>query len=320
MEISRNTDQYWNIRRWADTGSTPEGETIGRMEASPPESKDDILEMKAGTFTAYDRYYYLKDHLGSIRVTLKDNGSVAGYDDYYPFGLHNLSRRVGMPGRSYNTANTHADQKYTGHFLESEGNLGLYHAQARLYDPAIGRFLGVDAMRVMYPRISSYVYVANNPIIYMDPTGEIIEICNRSDDDQTCVTYEAGMEYEGDDLYIQNIVNRLNEIDSTESGQTVLASLIDTDNKYSIVDQNPKGGVASYNLESKTVSFPELLSSEPYRNYELSHELFHAYQQETGFIGIGDRTVNQEEGAYVFSELIMRELGMILIEAALQMQ
>jgi hypothetical protein len=109
--------QYWNIRRWADTVSTPEGETIGRME---PESKDDILEMNAGTFSGYDRYFYLKDHtsttlstgLGSIRVTLKDNGSVAGYacpersrrDDYYPFGLHNLSRRVGMPGRSSNTA------------------------------------------------------------------------------------------------------------------------------------------------------------------------------------------------------------------------
>lgn len=164
MEDSYITHQYWNIRRWADTISTPEGETIGRMEASPPESKDDILAMKAGTFSGYDRYYYLKDHLGSIRVTLKDNGSVAGYDDYYPFGLQ-------MPGRSSNTANTHADQKFTGHFLEQEGDLGIYHAQARLYDPEVPRFYGVDAMRGDIPGWNPYHYTFNNPINYTDPDG-----------------------------------------------------------------------------------------------------------------------------------------------------
>ncbi len=32
------------------------------------------------------RYYYLKDHLGSIRMTVDANGNVVGYDDYYPYG------------------------------------------------------------------------------------------------------------------------------------------------------------------------------------------------------------------------------------------
>jgi RHS repeat-associated protein len=61
--------------------------------------------------------------------------------------------------------------KITGHFLESEGNLGLYHAQARLYDPELPRFYGVDTMRGYYPTINSYQYALNNPIIYTDPTG-----------------------------------------------------------------------------------------------------------------------------------------------------
>jgi hypothetical protein len=39
------------------------------------------------------RYYYLKDHPGSIRMTLNSSGGIAGYDDYYPFGAQ-------MPGRS----------------------------------------------------------------------------------------------------------------------------------------------------------------------------------------------------------------------------
>ena len=39
--------------------------------------------------------YYLTDHLGSIRTTINQTGTVIGYDDYDPFG--NV-----LPGRSYN--------------------------------------------------------------------------------------------------------------------------------------------------------------------------------------------------------------------------
>jgi RHS repeat-associated protein len=98
---------------------------------------------------------------------------VAGYDDYYPFGLQ-------LPGRSSNTANTHADQitcpdasGFTGHFLESEGNLGLYHAQARLYDPEVPRFYGVDAMRGDMPGWNPYHYTFNNPVRFVDPDGNM---------------------------------------------------------------------------------------------------------------------------------------------------
>ncbi len=152
-----HTLQYWNI-------SGPDGKTIGRKALTPPQSKEQVLQMKAGTYSGFMRYYYLKDHLGSVRVTLNQYGAVAGYDDFYPFGLQ-------LPGRSNNSANPHDDQKFTGHFLEQEGDLEIYHAGVRMYDPAIGRFLGVDAMRGMYPTINPYHYTLNNPVIYTDPTG-----------------------------------------------------------------------------------------------------------------------------------------------------
>jgi YD repeat-containing protein len=34
-----------------------------------------------------DRFYYLKDHLGSIKMMVDQNGEVKSYDDYYPFGM-----------------------------------------------------------------------------------------------------------------------------------------------------------------------------------------------------------------------------------------
>jgi uncharacterized protein RhaS with RHS repeats len=49
-----------------------------------------------------NRYYYLKDHLGSIRMTVDASGNVVGYNDYYPFGMT-------MPARSMTSS---ADGRY----------------------------------------------------------------------------------------------------------------------------------------------------------------------------------------------------------------
>ena len=62
--------------------------------------------------------------------------------------------------------------KFTGHELNQEGGLGIYHAGARLYDPTIGRFMQQDPLTGMYPGWSPYNYVLGNPLIYVDPDGE----------------------------------------------------------------------------------------------------------------------------------------------------
>jgi hypothetical protein len=104
--------QYWNIRRGADTVLAG-GETLGRTHAG-------------NSPRGQERAYNLKDHLGSVRVTVTEDGTVLGWDDYYPFGLQNLSRFFGMDGRS-NSSSTFDDQKacpdhsgFTRHFLEQD--------------------------------------------------------------------------------------------------------------------------------------------------------------------------------------------------------
>ena len=111
--------------------------------------------------------YYLTDHLGSVRVTVDEQGNSIGWDDYYPFGLQ-------MPGRSSNSANPNDAYKYIGEELDDEAGINLMNLNARMYDPAIARFMQVDPL-FDHPNqmgLSPYNYSWNNPINLSDPTGE----------------------------------------------------------------------------------------------------------------------------------------------------
>ena len=110
-------------------------------------------------------YYYIKDHLGNIRVTIDQNGNVASYNDYYPFGLQMEG------GHSGNVGLTHDKYKYSGKELDEESAINQYYFGARYYDPSIGRFLTTDPLALSSPALSSYNYCANNPMLIVDPNG-----------------------------------------------------------------------------------------------------------------------------------------------------
>ncbi|MGD9489408.1 MAG: RHS repeat-associated core domain-containing protein [Calditrichaceae bacterium] len=119
------------------------------------------------TVTHSNRYYYLKDHLGNIRVTVNEFGQAEAYNDYYPFGLQ-------MPGRSVNNAMTDDIYKFGGKELDEESGLNWYYFGARYYDPAIGRWLSVDPLASSYPSWSPYNYSLNDPIGKRDPDGRFV--------------------------------------------------------------------------------------------------------------------------------------------------
>jgi len=109
------------------------------------------------------RYYYLKDHLGSVRMIVNTSGGVDSYGDLYPYGLT-------MPGRS---ATTSADTRYkfTGKERDVETNYDYF--RARYYDARIGKFLNVDPLAgtdYLYSW-SPYHYSYDNPTRFVDPTG-----------------------------------------------------------------------------------------------------------------------------------------------------
>ncbi len=102
----------------------------------------------------------LTDHLGNVRVTIDQTGTVLQTDDYYPFGL---------TFNSY-TSGTENLYKYNG--KEEQKETGNYDYGARMYDPALGRFWQIDPSADNYLEWTPYNYVGNNPINVIDPDGK----------------------------------------------------------------------------------------------------------------------------------------------------
>jgi RHS repeat-associated protein len=141
--------------------------------------------MQVGTTS----YYYTRDHLGSIRELTNSSGAVQARYDYDPYG-----RRTKLTGSA------DADFGFTGHYYHQPS--GMHLALYRAYDADLGRWIGRDpigsvetlvsltassnsgavlmgsralAVGLVPERVGRtpnlYVYVNNNPMVYVDPSG-----------------------------------------------------------------------------------------------------------------------------------------------------
>lgn len=120
----------------------------------------------------HDRgYYYLhRDYLGSIMLITDQDGNAKEKRHFDAWG--NI---VKLTDGNDNTLEhlTFLDRGYTGH--EHLSGVGLIHMNGRLYDPKLKRFLAPDN-HIQNPydtqNFNRYTYVLNNPLKYIDPSGE----------------------------------------------------------------------------------------------------------------------------------------------------
>ena len=100
---------------------------------------------------------------------------------YYPFGM-NMKGIEELDLQSIEGDDEHRFQ-YNG--KEKEESFGLYWNDYgwRNYDMQLGRWHGVDKLAEKYQSLSSYTYVANNPLKFIDPDGQQIDwVSNNSNE------------------------------------------------------------------------------------------------------------------------------------------
>jgi RHS repeat-associated protein len=116
--------------------------------------------------------YYLKDHLGNVRVVFDQLGVIKQQTDYYPFGLSVSGDPAGTTQAVRNGNN-----RYLFNGIERQPETGIYQARYRGLDPLIGRWMQVDPMAENGRRWSPYNYAFNNPMRFIDPDGMWPECC-----------------------------------------------------------------------------------------------------------------------------------------------
>ena len=113
-----------------------------------------------------DLYKLHNGMIGNITHEMNMSGVVKNEYGYDAFGARtNLSATSG-----------HQHYGYTGEEFDTE--TGLLYLRARYYDPSLGRFISADPYlgRVAMPVTQNrFIYVHNNPLGFVDPSGLAVE-------------------------------------------------------------------------------------------------------------------------------------------------
>lgn len=113
------------------------------------------------------------DHLGSTRLVTDALGVPIARYKYYPFG---------QEAEYWDSVGNR--MQFTGH--ERDSDVRLDYMLARYYGLTLARFLSADPITVTSDRLLSppslnlYVYANNNPLRYIDPTGEDVTVPEQS--------------------------------------------------------------------------------------------------------------------------------------------
>jgi RHS repeat-associated protein len=120
---------------------------------------------------------HLRDHLGNTRVVFgyKNNALlVKQVNSYYPFGM-NIK---GLTTYTFGVDRKHPTNEYlyNGKMFQDELGLDWLDYGARFYDAVLGRWHVIDPLAEKYPTITPNAYAGNNPIVFIDPNGQEINV------------------------------------------------------------------------------------------------------------------------------------------------
>ncbi|WP_420571678.1 DUF6443 domain-containing protein [Kordia sp.] len=225
---------------------------------------------KPTKIVGYNYTYQYKDHLGNIRLSYEDiNGDgnicpeteIKEENHYYPFGLKH---------KGYNNQITGRDHQYGYNGKEEQNELSLNWSDygARNYDASIGRWMNIDPLAEKYYDKSSYNYTLNNPIFFIDPNGETVDVTdlmNGGTDEDKWLLVQLMMnlsEISGETISTRKDKNRntvlttgdcKEDCNSSTAASSYISNLINDDSSVVKVKNNSRNTTVSKNEKGEEV-------------------------------------------------------------------
>ncbi len=227
-------------------------------------------------------FYYHSDHLGSTTYLTDRNGNITQTLAYLPYGEDWVDITAFQPNYN-NLFDTTMLGTYSFNSKEKDYESGFHYYEARYYNSELSMWLSTDPMSNKYPSLSPYNYCADNPVKFIDPNGEEIDLSNLSEREK--------------DKYLRSI----EFLKGNKMFKIYYECLEKSNTKYIIKLGQGIGGSGSFNAKTKEVYFVDDL-------YPLTQELFHAYQSDIGEYSLKDLSVRETE-ADIISQNIMYSLN-----------
>ncbi|MFN6074320.1 MAG: RHS repeat-associated core domain-containing protein, partial [Fluviicola sp.] len=193
------------------------------------------------------RSYELTNHLGNVLSVISDKviphpsgASVAYYKadilqsmDYSPFGVTLKGRNLKKTGLAdllrYGFNGMEKDDE-----LKGEGN--SYDFGARILDTRLGRWLSIDPQFRKYPDLCAYNFVANNPLLFVDPNGEEIIIHYKdADGNPKQYKYTPGIKPTVENQFVQQVHEAVSYVMKNDDEQ-VFQTISNDESKINIVE------------------------------------------------------------------------------------
>lgn len=118
-------------------------------------------------------YFFKKDILGNVIEILDFEGNTVVKYVYDAWGNHKVLNADGTENTDATFVGNINPIRYRSYYYDTE--TGLYYLQSRYYDPEVGRFISMDDINYLDPETiggtNLYAYCLNNPVKYIDLTG-----------------------------------------------------------------------------------------------------------------------------------------------------
>ncbi len=176
-------------------------------------------------------FFYHPDHLGSTGMVTDNNANITQGFLYTPFGELLYEYDPGWESGRI--------PKYSFNAKELDEENGMYYYSARYYAPPT--FISRDPMFEKYPSISPYTYCANNPLKFVDPTGEKINVFHFVGDGNQGGTWKPGHMNSKTAKLLENFAK-------TKVGYAFLSQYAEAGQKIGSVEFKSDGKYADQNL------------------------------------------------------------------------